>query len=689
MTNDNFDSAIRLIGFGDNSTGNNTGFTGEAREPILLSNATVNTAWWKYNAPSSGTLTIDTNGSNFNTVLGVYTGFSVDALTEVAFNDDGGVGNASLVSFTAVRDTTYFIAVDGFSSSTGNITLNLALTNATSGVSEDLIAIGDGFDNVINTIAGGANDVLDGRGGADTLEGAGGNDTYFVDNINDRVTNEDIDSSFDLVFSKSDHVLDTGVENLILAGFANLNGTGNNLDNGIVGNNGDNTLNGGAGFDVLEGGDGDDTLFGGDNDDILRGGDNDDILRGGDGDDILRGGDGIDSLDGGLGTDTITESGNVNFVLTNTTLNGLGIDTLISIESAILAGGIGNNTLNAISFNLGSVTLGGNGGDDLLIGGSQTDFLFGGDGNDTIAAKLGNDTVNGGNGTDVVTEKADVNFILTNGTLTGLGTDTLTSIESAILTGGVGNNTLSAIAFTLGSVTLNGASGNDVLRCGSGNDTLTGGLGNDSISGGSGIDTLKESGNVSFTLTNNSLTGLGTDTLAGMNLANLTGGVGNNSFNALAFTLGSVTLNGNAGNDVLRGGFANDFLLGGDGNDVLRGAGNNNGVGSIDTLTGNAGNDNFILSDSLTVFYNDGNNATSGLLDYALITDFNSAQDKIQLEGAANRYVLDSSAIAGITGTSIYLDTNGSGAFNSTDELIAVVQGSGGLSLGSSYFIYV
>jgi hypothetical protein len=87
-------------------------------------------------------------------------------------------------------------------------------------------------------------------------------------------------------------------------------------------------------------------------------------------------------------------------------------------------------------------------------------------------------------------------------------------------------------------------------------------------------------------------------------------------------------------------------------------------------------------------FYNDGNNENAGLGDYALIKDFSSTLDKIQLEGAANLYVLGSSPIVGISGTAIYKDTNSNGAFNSTDELIAVVQGSS-LNLASSSFLYV
>jgi len=61
-----------------------------------------------------GTLTIDTRTSNFDTLLGVYTGSAVNALTKIAANDNiSGAIKQSEVSFTAVAGTTYKIAVDG------------------------------------------------------------------------------------------------------------------------------------------------------------------------------------------------------------------------------------------------------------------------------------------------------------------------------------------------------------------------------------------------------------------------------------------------------------------------------------------------------------------------------------------------------------------------------------------------
>ncbi|WP_410971706.1 calcium-binding protein, partial [Salmonella sp. SAL4437] len=83
----------------------------------------------------------------------------------------------------------------------------------------------------------------------------------------------------------------------------------------------------------------------------------------------------------------------------------------------------------------------------------------------------------------------DNNFTLTDSSMVGQGTDVLISIELANITGGAGNNSLDASAFS-GAVTLDGGSGNDTLEGGSGNDFLDGGDGNDSLLGNDGDDTL-------------------------------------------------------------------------------------------------------------------------------------------------------------------------------------------------------
>ncbi len=271
----------------------------------------------------------------------------------------------------------------------------------------------------------------------------------------------------------------------------------------------------------------------------LNGGAGNDTIFGSELNDMITGGTGNDSLNGLGGTDRVMESGNVSFKLSNSSLTGVGTDRLANIEEASLTGGVGNNKLDVSAFT----------------------------GNTTLSGGAGNDTFLGGSGIDQVVESANVNLTLTNIRLTGLGTDTLANIEKASLTGGTGNNRLDASAFT-------------------GDVTLSGGLGNDTFVGGSGTDRIVESADVNFTLTNTSLTGLGTDMLTSIEEASLTGGVGNNNLDASAFT-GNVTLSGGDGNDTLLGGGGNDALLGGNGTDSLVG-----GAGA-DTLIG--GNDNDTL----------------------------------------------------------------------------------------------
>lgn len=124
----------------------------------------------------------------------------------------------------------------------------------------------------------------------------------------------------------------------------------------------------------------------------------------------------------------------------------------------------------------------------------------------------------------------------------------------------------------------------------------------------------------------------------------------------------------------------------GKGNDILTGIDLNAtypGVGEFDTLTGGNGKDKFILGERNKSYYNDGNNATLGAGDYALITDFDSKQDVIQLHGVASSYVLGKSPVGLPVGTAIFQKTPGQ------DELIGIVQGDSGLSFGSNYFDFV
>lgn len=107
----------------------------------------------------------------------------------------------------------------------------------------------------------GAN-VLDGGAGADYMAGGKGNDTYIVDNAGDVVV-ENSGSGMDVVRSSISYRMVSNVEELVLTGSANINGTGNTGANVLRGNSGNNALNGHNGNDVIYGGLGNDVLTGG------------------------------------------------------------------------------------------------------------------------------------------------------------------------------------------------------------------------------------------------------------------------------------------------------------------------------------------------------------------------------------------------------------------------------------------
>lgn len=116
---DDFADARTLAGSDVSHLAHNIGATEETGEPNhggpdIAGGASV---WYEWTAPSSGVFTADTAGSDFDTLLGVYSGTTVGGLTPLARNDDEDPEDqvyTSLVQFNAVAGTTYHLAVDGF-----------------------------------------------------------------------------------------------------------------------------------------------------------------------------------------------------------------------------------------------------------------------------------------------------------------------------------------------------------------------------------------------------------------------------------------------------------------------------------------------------------------------------------------------------------------------------------------------
>ena len=469
---------------------------------------------------------------------------------------------------------------------------------------------------------------------------------------------------------------------------------GNDILNGLGGNDtlsgglGLDTLRGGLGNDDLKGEDGNDNLFGEGGNDTLGGGRGNDSLDGGAGSDILYGGSddaGNDTLNGGLGIDTlIGGAGNDIYIVDNlgdtiTESASSGTDTVRSSVTYTLGSNLENLTLTGT----GAINGTGNDLNNIIIGNAANNILIGG--SSVFAIDDGDDTLYGGDGNDILFGDIDPDFRYQP----GAGDD--------ILYGGDGNDTLYGINqyfdyYTSGNDTLYGGAGDDVLY--GGGDTLNGGSGNDtyiiSLTGStdntiieaanSGNDSVQSS--LSYTLSNNvenlTLTGTGAINGTGNSINNkITGNDVNNILNGGA---GNDSLTGGAGNDSLTGGAGNDNLTGGVGNDILLGSGGL--TGERDTLTGGIGIDTFILGDLTQDFYDDRQPTSAGKGDYALITDFNSSEDIIKLKGQKNDYRLASSPDGLPAGTAIYLNQ----PTGKPDELIAIIQGSSGLSLNGNYF---
>jgi Ca2+-binding RTX toxin-like protein len=336
----------------------------------------------------------------------------------------------------------------------------------------------------------------------------------------------------------------------------NTTASGTILDGG----DGNDTLSSGPNRDVLNGGDGNDTLESLGGDDRLDGGPGADTLRGGLQDDDLEGGTGPDTIvgEGGLDTASYTASAGVTARLGGTTTgNGSSLDApgdTIDASVEALSGGPGPDTLNGgdgsdtLLGNAGNDNLFGGGGNDVLNPGPGVDLVIGNDGQDTASAAgsdvgttialgvthgsgtaadldAGGDTISGdvedaegGSGADTLIGTTVANRLeggqgfdtvsyadRTTGVVVdadgqpddgapGEGDNVLQDVEA--ITGGLGDDQLTAIAVATGSLSLRGFA-NEVtvdkrLDGGPGADVLVGtDLTRDFIIGGGGQDQLQ------------------------------------------------------------------------------------------------------------------------------------------------------------------------------------------------------
>ncbi|WP_035367851.1 calcium-binding protein, partial [Dolichospermum circinale] len=282
----------------------------------------------------------------------------------------------------------------------------------------DWIKGGTGNDDLTG---GDGNDTLNGGAGIDFLIGGKGNDTFVVDDIGDIIA-EGLNGGIDTVESSITWTLKTNLENLTLQGTTAINGTGNNLNNTLIGNTGNNVLTGGLGNDTLTGGLGNDTLIGGAGNDSYYVDSTADIIT--------------ESVN--QGTDSVFST--VTYTLTTNTEN-------LTLQGTTAINGTGNELNNIIT---------GNAADNILTGGTGADTLIGGAGNDSYYVD---------STADIITESVNQ------------GTDSVFSTVTYTLTTNTENLTLQ------GTTAINGT-GNELNNNITGNaaaNILTGGLGNDTL----------------------------------------------------------------------------------------------------------------------------------------------------------------------------------------------------------------
>ena len=141
---------------------------------------------------------------------------------------------------------------------------------------------------------------------------------------------------------------------------------------------------------------------------------------------------------------------------------------------------------------------------------------------------------------------------------------------------------------------------------------------------------------------------------------------------------GSDYLDGGSYNDVLSGGAGNDTLIGGNGRNQLSGGDGDDifiGGNGQDSIEGGSGQDKYIIGDKSQVFYT---NYT--WYDHAIITDFETEQDIIQLKGRACDYTIKPINSQGIQGTGIFYE----------DGMVALVGdvATSNFSLNADYISY-
>jgi Ca2+-binding RTX toxin-like protein len=530
----------------------------------------------------------------------VYGGSAGDTLTGdgVANTLRGGGGADTLdggggTDTADYRDKTAAIVVTLNGSTNATVTVGGVaedtirnIENVSGGSGNDTLK-GDGAANLLD--GNGGNDTLYGGGGIDTLRGGTGDDTYVMRSSPDAIV-EFAGQGADRVISSESFVLNSAqeIENLFLTGSADIDGTGNGLNNGLGGNSGNNVLDGGPGADSMSGGAGNDTYV-------------------------------VDDF-----SDKISES------------SGGGTDLVLSPFSIPLGQFVENQTLT------GS-------GDGNAFGNSLDNTLIGNSGNNTLSGGGGKDTLDGGGGVDtadysektaavVVTLAGGSNAIVTVG---GVAEDTIRNIEN--IKGGKAGDTLTGDGF---ANLLDGSFDADTMQGGAGNDTYIVDNAGDKVieADGEGIDLVESS--VSFSMRGQYIENLTlTDTFGEPN-TNVTG---NSLDNTIIGNDDNNLFDGGVGDDTLQGKYGTDTLNGGTGADTFLFDTTLNVIANVDHITDFAAVDTINLEndDIFTALTTNGTLAASAFYSAAGATSAHDSTDRIVYNTMTGALFYDADGVGG------------------------------------------
>ncbi|MDM8564825.1 hypothetical protein QUF74_04150 [Candidatus Halobeggiatoa sp. HSG11] len=122
--NDDLDSAISIPTLPYTNTQDTSDSTTESSEDFPICSFSEASVWYQYNPTIDEKIVFDTYGSDYDTVLGVWTG-EQHPLTKVTCNDNGTEDTMqSQLSAELTGGTQYLIGINGFNKETGNLTFN-------------------------------------------------------------------------------------------------------------------------------------------------------------------------------------------------------------------------------------------------------------------------------------------------------------------------------------------------------------------------------------------------------------------------------------------------------------------------------------------------------------------------------------------------------------------------------------